>query len=578
MNPARNLSSPDDFMWYQLERINTEFSIGWFACLPFEDLDFETGLEYIRKHPYDDFMHKHLLHIAGTFGPNLVGSLVERGRENDPCLLALIYETCILNDRLHDLRKRFDGIGVKRLEEYTPLIYIKWSLRQNQNNSTYWAGLFSENVYQHKPLPSPKDLEHPVPFDRNATEAWKAGVVPIETVLSEGDRKASQKAAVARVAPEETINKATEKLKACDVMAGEEKETNSGLGPHALLRQWKLDVAVSAGRNQWRLTGIQTSYGKGLNIHEARASCLMEMVERCSAFASFHPESIPGYKCRHPIIKASYEDLIGKGHNALDPNDMNLEVPYQNQELYWIPAERANENGRYPVYVPAQLVFLFCNLDEISLTSGLPSNGLAAGNNIEEARRNALLEVIERDAERVIPYSREKCFLLESEDPQVSDILKGCKEQGIHIQFLDITSEFSIPCYKAFVQESRGEILKGTGAGLDGKKAAVSALTEVPYSHSQQNGSIPLPDGIRTIKYEELPDYSSGDAGEDLRLLERLLITNGYHPIYVDLTRADLDIPVVKALIPGLEMISDFDQFSSLSLRQFAHSGYCDGI
>ena len=337
---------------------------------------------------------------------------------------------------------------------------------------------------------------------------------------------------------------------------------------------WKLDVTVSAGRNQWRLTGIQTSYGKGLNIHEARASCLMEMVERYSAFADFDSDRIPGYKNSYLLIKGTCKDLVGKGYDALDPNDMNLEVPYQGQELYWIAGERVDKNGRYPIYVPAQLVFLFCNLDEVSLTSGLPSNGLAAGNSLEEARLNGLLEIIERDAERVMPYSRERCFLLESEDLRVSAILEGCAEKGIHVQFLDITSEFGIPCYKAFIQGPRGEILKGCGAKLDGKRAVVSALTEVPYAYLQQLGSMPPHRGIRTMKHEELPDYASGDIGEDLRRLERILIINGYHPIYVDLTRTDLDIPVARALVPGLEIIADFDRFSNLSIRQFAHAGY----
>jgi len=46
---------------------------------------------------------------------------------------------------------------------------------------------------------------------------------------------------------------------------------------------------------------------------------------------------------------------------------------------------------------------------------------------------------------------------------------------------------------------------------------------------------------------------------------------NGYKPIYVDLTREDLDIPVVKALVPGLEIMTVVDRFSPLSIRQFWH-------
>jgi len=558
-----------------MERVGTRLGVGCFACLPGEDLDFEEALEYIRKHPCDDFMHKYLLHLTGTFGPNLVDMLIDRGKKDDPHLLALMYETCILNERLQALRKRFDGIHVKELAEYTPLIYIRWFLRKNRGQRLYWPTLFSENICRHIPLPSPKHLKYSVPFDRGAIEAWKARVVTIEDLFSECGQKVSPRGAMPKPAPRETARRAMRGLKTCDLIAGPEMETQASISPCALLMPWRLDVAVSTGRNRWRLSGIQVSYGKGLNIHEARASYLMEMVERCSAFASFNSDGIPGYKKCYPLIKAAHKDLATRGHNALDPNDMNLEVPYENQELYWIPAERAGENECHPIYVPAQLVFLFCNLDEISLTSGLPSNGLAAGNTLEEAKLNALLEVIERDAERVMPYSRERCFLLESEDPGVRDILEGCRKDGIHVQFLDITPEFGIPCYKAFIQGPRGEIFKGCGAGLDGKRAVVSALTEVPYSCQHQVGSMPAPEGIMTMKYEGLPDYASGDVAQDLRLLERLLITNGYHPIYVDLTRADLDIPVARAVVPGLEMITDFDRFSGLSIRQFAHSRYC---
>lgn len=557
-------------MRYQLERVGTELTIGWFACLPCEDLDFENALEYIRDHPYDDFMHKYLLDMTGTFGPKLAEMLIERGKEEDVRLLALMYEGFIINNRFRDLKKSFDGIDIKHLAQYTPLIYINWFLGKNQKDNPYWIGLFSDNIYAHKPLPAPDRLEHPLPFDKDVIEGWKSGVVRIEDLVIERGKGGG----VPKVSPEETSKKAIERLGDCELEVGPEEPMQAILSPHALLRQWKLDVSVSTGRNQWQLTGIQTSYGKGLDIHEARASCLMEVVERCSSFASFDSNGIAGYKNSYTLTRANHNDLIRKGHSVLDPNDMNLEVQYQNQDLYWLLGEMADDKGHCPIYVPAQLVFLFCNLDEVGLTSGLPSSGLASGNSLEEARLRALSEVIERDAERVVPYVRERCFLLESDDPVVGDILQDCREKGIEVQFLDITSEFGIPCYKAFIQGKDGEIFKGTGAGLDGKKAAVSALTEVPYSNPSGDGLMPAPEGIRKVRYEDLPDYSSGDASEDLRLLERLLSKNGYSPIYVDLTRSDLDIPVAKCLVPGLEMISDFDRFSFLSLRQFAHLGY----
>jgi len=73
------------------------------------------------------------------------------------------------------------------------------------------------------------------------------------------------------------------------------------------------------------------------------------------------------------------------------------------------------------------------------------------------------------------------------------------------------------------------------------------------------------------LEYEALPNYSSGDPAQDLHLLEKLLIMNGYRPIYIDLTREDLDIPVVKCLVPGLEIMTVLDRFSPLNIRQFGH-------
>ena len=374
-----------------------------------------------------------------------------------------------------------------------------------------------------------------------------------------------------RPALKELAKRLRNRLEELGILTGWDMRTEATLSPFAIERPWNLDITVEDGRNRWQLSGTQTGYGRGINISQGRISCLMEIVERYSAFASVQSGRVLGYENDYPIIKGSYEDLVKNGIEALYPNDMCLEVPYQDQELLWIRAERVNEKGTRPIYVPAQMVFLFSNLDEISLTSGLSSNGLAAGTTMEAARLSALLEVIERDAEKVVPYTREHSFLLRSDDMKVSDILDSCSEKGIQIQFLDITPETGIPCYKAFIQGPGGVILKGAGASLDGKRAVLSAMTEIPYPYPYWFGSMPAPEGIGDMQYEDLPDYSSGSPSKDLQLLERLLIVNGYTPVYVDLTRKDLGIPVVKAMIPGLEIMTVLDRFSPLSLRQFGH-------
>ena len=67
----------------------------------------------------------------------------------------------------------------------------------------------------------------------------------------------------------------------------------------------------------------------------------------------------------------------------------------------------------------------------------------------------------------------------------------------------------------------------------------------------------------------ELADYSSGDMTADLHRLETLLAANHLYPVYVDLTRRDLTIPVIRALVPGLELMADFDRYARVNPRLY---------
>lgn len=557
-----------DFMNYELKYVKTEGSVGWFSCLPAKNTSVMEAVEYLRNHPNDDFMHKYLLDLLEELDEHELEKLIEKGERGDFLLLASTYEASTLYEKFHNLQKKFEDVDIPSLANYTPFIYIKWSLDKNHPSRRFWMKVFSDNIYNHRPLPSLEDTEFPVPLKSASGEQKK--VVHIKDVWSKSDtRSLNTGTSLRTVPPKETVKKALDSLAVHNLLTAWETRTDSSLSPYGLERVWDVDVNVSIGRNKWGLRGGQKSYGKGLKIYQARASYLMETVERYSAFSSFSDGQALGYKKEFNLAKSSYTDLKDKGIKVLDPKDVNLEVPYENQELYWIIADEIDGSGSRKIYVPAQLVFLFCNLDEASITTGITSNGLASGNTMDEAKLHALLECIERDSEKTVLYSQERCFLLEAEDSAVDDILSSCGKKGIYIQFLDITPEFGIPSYKAFIQTPTGGILKGCGAHLDGKIAAVRALTELSYPYPYWCGSIPPPKEFKTIYYENLPNYSSGNVGQDLRILENLLTVNGFHPIYVDLTRKDLGIPVVRAIIPGLEMMPVLDRFSNFNERQF---------
>jgi len=220
MNRAKPPDARHHIMKYELQHLSTQSGTGCFAPLPVEDLDFEDGLDYIREHPNDEFLHKYLLHLAGTLGPNLTRQLIERGKNDDPHLMALMYEACILNDRLRALRNEFRKTDIKSLAKYTPLIYVNWSLRKDLDKKAHWLKLLSENIHGLQPPPPPTDLQHPIPFDRETMDAWPKRVVPITDVLRQGAPAISRGDATPGCNPAETSRTAGAALKAVDLRIG----------------------------------------------------------------------------------------------------------------------------------------------------------------------------------------------------------------------------------------------------------------------------------------------------------------------------------------------------------------------
>jgi ribosomal protein S12 methylthiotransferase accessory factor YcaO len=320
----------------------------------------------------------------------------------------------------------------------------------------------------------------------------------------------------------------------------------------------------------YTLSGMQTSYGRGLDMAAARASYSMEVAERVSSYASVGVRGVAGLARPCPLTHATLEEARAGGGNPLDLGRVRLEAPYAGQRLYWMPAEQRTAEGLRESLVPFQFVYLFANLDEQSLFSALGSTGLASGNEMEEAKVHALCEVIERDAEAVTPFDLSRCFRLEADDERVAKLLRDYEDNRMHVWFMDCTPEFGVPCYKAVVTGSRGDVNKGMGAGLCGARAAVSAMTEIPYPFPGP-ATAPAPEGLPLRRLEDLPDHSTGSAEGDLLVLEQTLLANGWPIHYADLTRADLGIPAVRALVPGLEWVSDFDRFSRLSPRLYAN-------
>lgn len=554
-------------MRYELRLMDTVSGVGCFAAHPGPNLSFNEMLDHLRAQPLDDFMHQHLLAKLGEHRTKKVEKLMDEacpgGAVKDPVLAALLYEACLGHERLAHLLPRMEACDAAALSAHSPALHLRSHLLPDQPLHNAWTMLMQRNIVGHEPLPAPDatGLAEPCPREALPGPAVSAAGVRASLAAILPPPKARRPAA-------ETSAHALERLMAKNVFLGPEMAHKACLSPKALLRHWKVDLSVKSGRMAHTLSGLQTSYGRGLDLDSARASYSMEVAERVSSYASVGRSSVSGLDYDCPVVRGVQADLAGR--NALDLSRLRLEAPYQGQTLHWMPATERTAAGLVPALVPVQLVYLFANLDEQSLFSALGSTGLASGNTLEEAKVHALGEVIERDAEAVTPFDLARCFRLEAGDERVARLLADIVACGMHVWFMDCTPEFGVPCYKAILTGRHGDVNKGMGAGLCGPRALVSALTEIPYPFPGPAG-LPAPEGLPVRRLEDLPDLSTGSAEGDLLVLEETLLANGLGPVYAELTRRDLGIPAVRAMVPGLEMVADFDRFSRLPPRLYAN-------
>ncbi len=534
------------------------------------DLGYEGFLAYARRHPNDEFMRRHLLRIIGGWDePHLKARIADLDPE-DLFLQALLWEASRVSSHPKQYQRNFPLKTLKPLVAHTPLVDLKTHLLRDRGRHRKWIALFRENILEHRPLPDPDTIGWAAPV----TEARIRNILEPQLTLKqivEQPRTPSENAAAQAPGPEQVHALALERLRQAGVSVGHEMRHTSSLSPIALLRRWQMRIAVNSGRHDFGLSGELTAYGRGIDFEAARAACVMEVVERCSSFASFDGRGPSGYADPPNVIHGRLSDLRKDRVAALDPNDLALEAPYRDEPLYWLQAQEQTLTGFRSIFIPAQCVFLFCNLDEIKLFSALGSTGLGAGVTMAGARLSALSEVVERDCEGTTPFDRVFCFEIETQDERLAALLDSYRANGIHLQFQDLTPAMGLPCCKCFVVSSDGRIAKGTGAHLDARRALLAALTETPFPYPGGPPSRPAMQGLVRVPVEALPNYACGDPEADLRTMETLLLANGFRLIYADLTRSDIGLPVVRAIVPGMEILADFDRHSRVHPRLYAN-------
>jgi ribosomal protein S12 methylthiotransferase accessory factor len=246
--------------------------------------------------------------------------------------------------------------------------------------------------------------------------------------------------------------------------------------------------------------------------------------------------------------------------------------------------------GRVPVWLPWEIVHTDYTLPTrhsgAHFLSG--TNGLASGNHRLEAINSALSELIERDAVALWHargvHGRASCRLdPDSIDDQACQRLLAMYERaGIAPRVWDVTSDVGIPAFVCDIPAATDEPdglrrFRGAGCHPHRSVALSRALTEAaqirltyiagirddlpPADYqetAEQKLGAALIDALAQANapraFGDVPSFESDDAAVDLRWeLERLRAAGITEVIAVDLTRPELDIPVVRVVIPGLE-------------------------
>jgi oxazoline/thiazoline synthase len=335
--------------------------------------------------------------------------------------------------------------------------------------------------------------------------------------------------------------------------------------------------------NQLRAGLRGGSFGKGSTAEQGEASALMEAIERYSGifqgdeirvtrrFTDFRPG-----EALHPndVLLFSDAQYGRRQTRALDAGHSHMVPPPfdPSAKIEWSPVWSLRDEGFK--YLPTGLLYFFYGVGYQA-----DSNGCAAGNTLEEAVVQGFLELVERDAYAIWWYNRlqrRELDLEQFDDPYVRDLQTQLAESGRRLWVLDVASDLAIPAFVAvthWMQNGKENIEFGSGAHFDARIALLRAVTELNQflsiglmgggtgERSSLDGSTPFrlqdhpfltPSGNSMIQLSSDSKFGRLDSREQVSACVRAAKQAGLDFLVLDQTRPDIDVPVVRVIVPGL--------------------------
>ena len=329
------------------------------------------------------------------------------------------------------------------------------------------------------------------------------------------------------------------------------------------------------------------SFGKGSTAEQGEASALMEAIERYSGifqgdeirvtkrFTDFAPDAaIPPNEVllfSDAQYRRGLAPIMGQDVTpTAPPFDPSAKIEWS---LAWSLRDECFK------YLPTSLLYFFYTGGPAAAFIHADSNGCAAGNTIEEAIVQGFLELVERDSYAIWWYNRSQRSELDLsrfDDPYVRDLKAQLADTGRRLWVLDITSDLGIPSFVALshaVQNGHDFVEYGSGAHFDPRIALLRALTEVNQflsiglmgarnaAPSRYDGATPFylgdhpyltPNGHAPVRPDRDSTFGGLDKREQVMACVNLAKEHGLDFLVLDQTRPDIEVPVVRVIVPGL--------------------------
>lgn len=377
--------------------------------------------------------------------------------------------------------------------------------------------------------------------------------------------KCSKETGIRIVPPEQTLARVLPLLGA------------AGLGqPEDITSKDNVGIPVFSVDRQETALGIPKYYnGKGVTKEQAEASAVMESIERYSAEMRDTDE----------VVFGTYEQAC-EVMATVNPVDLILPIwaldRLEGAEIAWTPGWEMFRGE--PIWVPACEAYYPYKPDTDLQLFKFHTNGIAAGNTMEEAVLHATFELIERDAWSIAEYRNTPVPDVVVDPYSVpGQLLEKFRAQGVEIHLKDLTSDVGVTTIGAASDDVRTkdpEMLNiGVGTHLNPEIAAIRAITEVAQSRAthkdgkkinaqlqrvtnemgyekiKEINRIWYTESKRKVNLSDMRDEATDDVLDDIELVFGKLVDAGFDSVIaVDLTRPELDVPAVKMIIPGMEV------------------------